>query len=328
MVDGAILVELVLDRGGVLDVVLLNIVLVEVGLDGRPGAVLLCELGGVAATRAVLHDDAVHEGLQVAVDAQHHDIVVEVDRSEVELLPDLADLPVRETKSFLQPRTPIVLPNRVLVALAVVLYAYALEVPVLKDAVLHEVLPVEAADAFQGVVEVLPNADHSVLLQNEPVPLPLVETLLVAEEALISQVHCHRQVSRDLLLLAAGSRSLLHECKQKLLKRVHILGEMLGEYVVYFAVLDWLLADDLLEFVIDELADHDHVLLDHYCLAVEFVLAEHAIDCAFGSWLLALGAHPEDVVAVEFVVLHGAVGADVVGDVDVFAVDCVPSPLA
>jgi hypothetical protein len=74
----------------------------------------------------------------------------------------------------------------VLIALAIVLDPYPLQVSVFEDSILDEILPVVPANAFQGVVEMLTNAYHLVLLQDEAVSLAFVETLLIPEEAFVS----------------------------------------------------------------------------------------------------------------------------------------------
>ena len=102
---------------------------------------------------------------------------------------------------------------------------------------------------------------------------------------------------------------------------------MLGEGLVDLPVLHRLLADHFLQLVIDELGDHDQVVLDDHCLPVELVLPEHPVDCPLRCSVLGGGPRPEDIVAVESVVLHAAIGAHIVADVDVFALDGVLPPL-
>lgn len=238
VVHGLVLAELVLDRGGVLDVVLLHVVLVEFGVGWGAGSVLLGELGGFSAFRPALHHDAVDQGGEVAGDAEHDDVVVEVDRPQVKFLPDFADLPVREAEPLLQIRFAIVLAQGVLVALPVVLDPDAFQVAVLEDAVLDEIVAVEAADALESIVEVFPHADYLVFPEDEAVSPALVEALLVAEEPFLAHIGDDRLVPGDLLLFLGGGVGLLHEGNEKLLQSIHTFGEVLRESVVDFPVLD------------------------------------------------------------------------------------------
>lgn len=137
----------------------------------------------------------------MASDAQHYDVVVEVDRTEVELLADFADLAVREAEAFLETGATIVLADRVFVALFVVLDSDAFEVAIFEDSVLHEIITVEPANAFKRIIVVLPNTDDPIFFQNEAIPLSFVEALLVREQLLVSKVDNHRLISRDLLFL-------------------------------------------------------------------------------------------------------------------------------
>jgi hypothetical protein len=137
----------------------------------------------------------------MASQTQHDDIVVEIYRSQVKLLANLANLAIRKTKTFFKTRTTIMLSNRVLIALFVVFDADALEVSLFEDAVLDEILTVKATDSLKCVVEVLPHTHYLVLFENEAIATALVETLLIPEESLIAQIqHCWL-ISRYFLLL-------------------------------------------------------------------------------------------------------------------------------
>ena len=100
----------------------------------------------------------------MVADAQHDDVVVEVDRPKMKLLPDFADLPVGETETLLQVGLAVVLSNCVLVALAVVFYSYSLQISILEYTVLDKVIPVVPTNPLERIVEVLPNTHDSVLL--------------------------------------------------------------------------------------------------------------------------------------------------------------------
>jgi hypothetical protein len=64
--------------------------------------------------------------MQMVVDAEHYDIVVEVNRSKVKLFTDFTYFTVGKTKSLLEVRATVVLAYCVLVSLAVVLDADSL----------------------------------------------------------------------------------------------------------------------------------------------------------------------------------------------------------
>lgn len=165
---------------------MIHFVLVKIIFDGGARFVFLCELWGLYPFGLIFEDDAVDEGVKVVCDAEHDDVVVEVDRAQVELFPDFADLPIGESKTLLKVRLAIVLANRVLVPLPVVLYPDSFQIPLLENAVLDEIVCVVPADSLKGVVEMFANAYYFVFLEDEPVPLAFVEAFLVPEEPFLS----------------------------------------------------------------------------------------------------------------------------------------------
>lgn len=84
----------------------------------------------------------------MATDAEHYDVVVEVNRTEVELLADFADLPIWESEAFFEVGTAIMLTYCVFVALFVVLDTDTFEVAVLEDPILHKIITVKPANAL------------------------------------------------------------------------------------------------------------------------------------------------------------------------------------
>ncbi len=221
--------------------------------------------------------------------SQHHDIVVEVNRPQVELFADLADLAVGEPEPFLQGALAVMFPQRVLVALVVVLYADPSQVALLEYSVLDALLRVEATDPFQQCPDMLPDAKHSILLQNKAVEPALVETLLIPEKAVLLDRYHHRFVPGNLFLALRGRLRVLHEGDEKLLERVHAFGEVLRQGVKDLAVTHWRTAYHLLELGVCELAHYHLTVLYDDDLAVKFVLAEHTVESLFTA-LLALAA--------------------------------------
>lgn len=148
----------------------------------------------------------------MASQTQHYDIVVEIYRSQMKLLANLANLPIRKTKTFFKTRTTIMFANRVLIALFIVFDADSFEISLFENAVLDEILTVKATNSLKCVVEVLTHTHYLVLFENETIPTALVKTFLIPEESLISQIHHCWLISRYFLLLPSGSSGIFHEC--------------------------------------------------------------------------------------------------------------------
>lgn len=147
----------------------------------------------------------------MGVDAEHDDVVVEVDRSQMKLFADFADLPCGEAKTFFEWGTTVMLTYGVFIAIFIVLYAYAFQIALFKDAILDEVLTVEPANAFEGIIEMLPNTDNAIFLQNEPITFSLVETLLISKKAFLAQINYSWLIAWYFFLLSSGSSSVFHE---------------------------------------------------------------------------------------------------------------------
>lgn len=131
------------------------------------------------------------------------------------------------------------LTDSVLIAIFVVLYAYTFQVALFEDAILDEILTIEPANPFKGVIEMLPDTDYAILFQNEPIAFSFVKTFLVSKKAFLAQIHYSWLVAWDFFLLSSGSCSVFHECEKKFLEGVHIFREMLGEDVVDLPILHW-----------------------------------------------------------------------------------------
>lgn len=228
----------------------------------------------------------------MAADVEHYDIVVEVNRPKVEFFADLADLSVGESEAFLQAGTTVMFAYCVFVALLVVLDSDTFEVAVFEDAIFHKIITVKSTNPLKRVIVMLSNADDPIFLQDEAIPLSLVEALLIPEQSLISEVDNHRLVSRYFLLFSGRSCCVFHETHEKLFKSVHILREMLGEDLENFPIFDWLFIDNFLELIVDKLADHNHIILYNHRLSVQFILSKHPVNGPFSSLLFSLRFHP------------------------------------
>ncbi len=77
------------------------------------------------------------------------------------------------------------LANGVFVSIAVVLDTDAPEVALLEDAVFNKVFPVEATDTLEGVIEVLAYTNDAIFLEDEAVPLALVEAFLIPKQSFV-----------------------------------------------------------------------------------------------------------------------------------------------
>ena len=245
----------------------------------------------------------------------------------MELFADFADLAVGESEALLETRTTVVLTYRVFVALLVVLDPDAFEVAVFENSVFHEIIAVKPSDALKRVVVVFSNADDPIFLQDEAVALSLIEALLIAEQPLVSEVDNHGLIPRNLLFFPSRSRRILHEAHEELFKRVHILRKVLGQHLEDLSIFDRLLVDDFLQLIVDELADHDHIILDNHCLSVQLILSEHPENRPLSAFLFPLRFHPQDVVPVQSVVLHRSERSYRICDVDVLPLDGVLAPL-
>lgn len=84
------------------------------------------------------------------------------------------------------------LSNCVFVSLSIVLDTNTFKISLFKYTILNEVLSVEAANAFQGVIEVLSHTHNPIFFQDKAIAFAFVETLLVSKEPFISEINRHR----------------------------------------------------------------------------------------------------------------------------------------
>lgn len=103
----------------------------------------------------------------------------------MELFADFADLAVGEAEAFLKTGTAVVLAYRVFVALFVVLDSDAFEVAIFEDSIFDEIITIKPANAFKRIIVVFSNTDDPIFLQNEPIPFPFVEALLIPEQPFV-----------------------------------------------------------------------------------------------------------------------------------------------
>lgn len=118
------------------------------------------KLGRVRLLRSPhLQEDGLHHVAELGAQPEHDDVVVEVDGPEVKLLPDLSDLSMGESETFLELAFAIVFANGVLVALLEVPHSYSSEHSFLENTILYSLLDIESSNALQVQVEMLSHAD-------------------------------------------------------------------------------------------------------------------------------------------------------------------------
>jgi hypothetical protein len=181
-------------------------------------------------------------------EAKHDDVVVEVDRSEVEFFADLTNFARGEAKSFLEAAFAIVFSKGILVSMGIVLDSDTSEMAFLEDAIFNAILRVETSDSFKQISQMFSYALHFVFLQDEPILPPFVKAFLIAKKSVLSHVAYNWQIAGYFFFAFDGSGCFFHEGNQKFLKGVHVFGEVLGQGIVDFPVSDGRLADDFFEF--------------------------------------------------------------------------------
>lgn len=156
----------------------------------------------------------------------------------MELFSNFTDFPRRETKTSLQRALPIMLTQSIFVPLVVKLDPDASEVPFFEDAILNYIVGIESTDALEEISVMFSHTQHFVLFQNKSIASAFVEAFLVSEEPVLPYSQNNGHIARNLLLVLNCRASLTHERYQKFLKGIHILGEMLSQGLIDFAILD------------------------------------------------------------------------------------------
>jgi hypothetical protein len=200
-------------------------------------------------------------------------------------------------------------------------------VPFFEDAILNYIVGIESTDALEEISVMFSHTQHFVLFQNKSIASAFVEAFLVSEEPVLPYSQNNGHIARNLLLVLNCRASLTHERYQKFLKGIHILGEMLSQGLIDFAILDRWPTDNLFEFRTGELSNSDLSSTDGDRLAIESVFPEHPVE-SLSLCVLTVGSGGDDVVSVESALEHGAIGPELIRDEDILAMYCVFLPLS
>jgi hypothetical protein len=99
----------------------------------------------------------------------------------------------------------------VFIPIFIVLYAYPFQVSLFENAILDEIFPVEPANPFESVIEMLPDTDYAIFLQDEAIAFSFVKTFLISKKTFLAQVNYSWLIAWYFFLLSCGSSSVFHE---------------------------------------------------------------------------------------------------------------------